>query len=87
MTLAELRRELAKVDHLPGDTIVILSKDAEGNGFSPLDEVDPSMYHAETEWSGEHYMTEEARQAQDRPNDYTKAPDDAVLAICLWPTN
>ncbi|MEV6676251.1 hypothetical protein AB0N09_05190 [Streptomyces erythrochromogenes] len=87
MTLAELRTALAELDHLPGDTIVALSKDSEGNGFSPLYEVDPSMYHAETEWSGERYMTEAARLAQDDPDDYAVAPDDAVLAVFLWPTN
>ncbi len=37
MTLAELRAALAKLDHLPDETKVILAKDAEGNGFSPLD--------------------------------------------------
>ncbi|MFF8617048.1 hypothetical protein [Streptomyces sp. NPDC015350] len=87
MTLAELRRELAKLDHLPEDTIVVLSNDAEGNGFSPLYEVDASMYRAQTEWSGEHYMTEAARQAQVNPDDYTKAPANVVPAICLWPTH
>lgn len=86
MTLAELRTAIAALDHLPGDTIVILAEDSEGNGFSPLDEVDQSMYRADTEWSGERYMTDAARQAQDVPDDYRKAPDDAVLAVCLWPT-
>ncbi|MGW3932922.1 hypothetical protein ACWECC_33235 [Streptomyces microflavus] len=87
MTLAELRTALAKLDHLSGEAIVVLAKDSEGNAFSPLDEVDPSMYQAETEWSGERYMTETARQAKDDPDDYAKAPDGAVLAIFLWPTN
>ncbi|MFD8902882.1 hypothetical protein [Streptomyces ardesiacus] len=87
MTLAELRRKLAELDRLPGDTIVILSKDAGGNGFSPLFEVDPSMYHAETEWSGERYMSEATRQAQADPNAYTKAPCHAVPALCLWPAH
>lgn len=87
MTLAELRTELAKLDHLPSDTIVIIAKDDGGNAFSPLYELDPSMYQAQTEWSGERYMTEAERQAQANPDDYTKAPADAVPAICLWPTN
>ncbi|MFI6278012.1 hypothetical protein [Streptomyces sp. NPDC050988] len=87
MTLAELRTAMAELGHLPGDTIVILAKDAGGNGFSPLYEVDPSMYRAENEWSGERYMTDAARQAQKVPDAYSKAPDDAVLAVCLWPTH
>lgn len=87
MTLDELRAELAKLDHLPGDTIVILAKDGEGNSFSPLAEAENAMYYAETTWSGEHYLTEADRQAQDDPDDYSEAPDDAVPAVFLWPTN
>lgn len=87
MTLDELRATLAELDHLPGDTPVIMSKDAEGNGFSPLVEVDPGMYLAETTYSGEHYMTEEQRQATDDPDEYGKAPEESVRAVFLWPTN
>ena len=32
-------------------------------------------------------MTEEDRQAEDDPDDYAEAPDDAVRAVFLWPTN
>lgn len=87
MTLDDLRAELAKLDHLPGDTPVILAKDAEGNGHSPLVEVEHAMYYAETTWSGERYMTDADRQAQDTPDDYSQAPDNAVNAVFLWPTN
>ncbi|MFI5867172.1 hypothetical protein [Streptomyces sp. NPDC051546] len=87
MTLADLRTAIAEFAHLPEDTIVVLAKDSEGNDYSPLDGLDHSMYHAATQWSGARYMTETARQAQRDPDDYTKAPDDAVLAVFLWPTN
>jgi hypothetical protein len=87
MTLAELRTALAALNHLPDDTLVVLAKDAEGNGFSPLVETEHAMYLAETTWSGEHYMTEEQRQAKDDPDEYSEAPDDAVPAVFLWPTN
>ncbi|MET8113801.1 hypothetical protein [Streptomyces prasinus] len=87
MTLDELRAELAKLDHLPGDTPVILAKDAEGNSHSPLTEVEHAMYLAETTWRGEHYMTEAARQTQADPDDYDEAPDGSVNAVFLWPTN
>lgn len=87
MNLADLRRQLAALDHLPDETPVILAKDAEGNGFSPLTEAETGMYAAETTWSGEHYLTEEQRLAKDEPEDWFEAPDDAVLAVFLWPTN
>ncbi len=86
MTLAELRAQLAALD-LPDDTLVVLSKDGEGNGFSPAVEAEHAMYLADTTWSGERYITETDRQAQDDPDDYSQAPDDAVPAVFLWPTN
>ncbi|MFC9036828.1 hypothetical protein [[Kitasatospora] papulosa] len=87
MTLAELRTQLAQYTDLPGDTIVVLAKDAEGNSFSPLADISPAMYLAESTYSGEHYMTEEQRQAMDDPDEYGEAPDGSVRAVFLWPTN
>jgi len=86
MTLAELRSQLDALN-LPDDTIVILAKDAEGNTFSPLVETEHAMYLADTTWSGEHYLTEQSRLAEEQPDDWDPAPDDAVPAIFLWPTN
>ena len=83
MTLDELRDAL----DVPGDTPVILAKDAEGNGFSPAVEADHAMYLADTTWSGERYLTDEARLAETDPDEWSEAPDDAVHAVFLWPTN
>ncbi|MFD0053031.1 hypothetical protein ACFVHR_04805 [Streptomyces sp. NPDC127168] len=87
MRLADLRAALSNLDHLPDDTLVVLAKDAEGNGFSPLVEVEHAMYRAETTWSGERYLTEEQRLAEAEPDDWSEAPDDAVPAVFLWPVN
>jgi hypothetical protein len=86
MTLDELRKQLDALD-MPGGTPVILSKDAEGNGFSPAVEAEVAMYAAETTWSGERYMAEADRQATGIPDEYDEAPADAVRAVFLWPTN
>jgi hypothetical protein len=86
MTLDELRAELAELD-LPGDTIVVLSEDGEGNGFSPLAEVETAMYSADSTYSGEHYLTEEQVAADPEYGEDDLAPDDAVPAVFLWPTN
>lgn len=68
MTLAEFRKAL---DGFPDDFRVILSKDAEGNGFSPLSQVDgPMTYEEESSWSGEVY--------EDHDNDN---------CVVLWPVN
>lgn len=86
MTLAELRAQLDALN-LPDDTLVVLAKDGEGNGFSPAVEAEHAMYLAESGWSGERYLTDADRQAQDDADEYDEAPDDAVPAVFLWPTN
>lgn len=71
MTVGQLRARLAGYhDDLP----IVMSKDAEGNGYSPLEDVEATLYVAHTTWSGECY-----------PDWY--APDNAVDAVCLWPGN
>ena len=87
LTLDDLRTQLEALDHLPGTTPVVLAKDGEGNGFSPLTEAEPAMYAADTTWSGERYLTEEQRQATGAPDEWSEAPDDAVAALFLWPVN
>jgi len=56
MKVAELIQELQKLDQTK---IVILQKDTEGNGFSPLEAVDEySVYDADSNWEGEVYSTD-----------------------------
>lgn len=51
MTVKELIEELLKIDL---DRIVILQKDSEGNGYSPLAGIDGNaVYNAETTYCGE----------------------------------
>lgn len=87
MTLDDLRTQLQALAHLSGDTLVVLAKDGEGNGFSPLAEAEPAMYAADTTWSGERYLTDEQRQATGEPDECSEPPDDAVPALFLWPVN
>lgn len=70
MTVEELRQALA-------DLPVVMSKDSEGNRFSPLAEAQPDAhYQADSDWSGEVV----------HPDDFDEYPD-AIPAVCLWPTN
>lgn len=59
MTVKDLIEALQKVDQT---RIVILQKDSEGNGYSPLSGIDDNaMYEAETTYSGEvriHHLTD-----------------------------
>lgn len=87
MDLTTLRAQLAGLDHLPGETIVVLAKDGEGNGYSPLAEVEDAMYDADSTYSGQRYMTDAVYTALDDPDDYSQAPESAVPAVFLWPTN
>jgi len=77
----------------PRDRRVILRKDAEGNGHSPLAEAWESMYVADSTWSGQTYVTPEdlaAVMAGPNPNGWSEedgAPDDAERVIVLGPVN
>jgi len=56
MTVKDLIKQLKK---LPQDSIVILQKDAEGNGYSPLSYACPdAVYQTDSIWSGQVYSTE-----------------------------
>ena len=50
MTVKELIIQLQKLDQ---KSLVVLSKDEEGNGFSPLADVDTGKYEADSTWGGE----------------------------------
>lgn len=56
MNVGELREFLCK--H-PDDMPVILEKDAEGNGYSPLHDAREGMYITESTWSGWVCLTDE----------------------------
>lgn len=68
VTVQELIEELKKMDP---EAIVIMSKDAEGNNFSPLYATsDKYFYQADTTYSGSISKTKEGKKA-----------------FVLWPTN
>jgi hypothetical protein len=84
MKVKELIKELQEVD---GDRIVIIQKDAEGNGYSPLTMIDDeSTYLADSTWSGE--VGIEKLTQEDRNNGYSE--DDVIggiPALILVPVN
>lgn len=82
LTVGELIEALKGEDPA---TPVILQKDSEGNGFSPLAGSDPALYAAETDWMGEVYDLP-GEDGPD-PDDEDAAPDDAVRCLVLYPTN
>ena len=69
----------------PRDRKIIMARDAEGNGYSPLAGIEEGMYSATSTWSGEIYGTPEDVAAE--PGEWTPAPDDAERVIVLGPVN
>lgn len=87
MNVGELRAALAE---LPDEWPVILQKDAEGNGYSPLDCMGERMYEADSTWSGECYMTNEwieQHPGEGYSIEDDGAPEDAVRVLLLQPVN
>ena len=69
MTVKELKQE---IESLPDDMLVILQKDAEGNGYSPLSGTDTDViYIPDSTYSGDVY-------------DSNWTADDACLSESEW---
>lgn len=69
MTVKEL---IAELSELPPNALVVMSRDAEGNGYSPLSTLDTCHYTAETTWRGE-------------IDDDEDPHPDGINAVALWP--
>jgi hypothetical protein len=79
----------------PRDRKVVLEKDAEGNGYSPLASAGVSLYVADSTYSGEVYPTPEEVAVWVAAGSWTEADeagryepgDDAERVIVLGPVN
>jgi hypothetical protein len=84
MTVADLIKELQKHDP---KRLVVMSKDSEGNGYSPLSSVETAAYRADTTWSGEiglERLTPGLRKMGYSEEDVIQ---DGVPALVLGPVN
>ena len=82
MTIRQLK-EL--IEDLNDDVVVIMSKDGEGNAFSPLFDIDNScIYVAESTWSGEIYPKVVNGDSSDED---CYDGSDGHDCVVLWPTN
>lgn len=85
MNIKELKEAISE---LPDDMQVILQKDAEGNGYSPLEGADSdAVYIPECTWSGDVYSTvwtaEDACMDEDEWQQIKAKP----RALILYPVN
>lgn len=83
-TVGELRDKLR---HYRDDTPVIMSKDAEGNGHSPLSSVHAARYRAESSWSGDILDTEDEWSPEYTDDTYEDYARDSVPVVLLGPVN
>ena len=68
------------------ERIVVMAKDPEGNGYSPLCDIDTASYKAESTWCGEIGIEELTPELRKRG--YSE--EDVIggqKALVLWPTN
>ena len=77
-----MKQLIEKLKKMPQDSIVILRKDGEGNGHSPLSDLDAAIYRADSTWSGEVYPTD----ANEDDYGYTKQKGDRPCVL-LVPVN
>lgn len=87
MTVRELIELLSKCNP---DDIVILSKDAEGNGFSPLSNIEEEMYTPDTSYSGEislRALTPELEERGFTEDEVGNSKNGAINCVTLYPTN
>lgn len=92
MTISELIN-LLQVEGIKNgfDQEVILSKDSEGNGYSPLSDFSYGVYYPETTFSGEFYphdwnWEDCGFDSQEDYDDFLRGHD-SVKAIILSPIN
>lgn len=85
MKVVELIKLLSS---MPADAEVIVQKDAEGNGYSPLEGADENcVYIAETTWYGEVYdITVTAEEMDMDETEWSKIVN-RPRCVVLFPTN
>lgn len=76
MTVKELIDELLK---LPQNVIVVLQKDSEGNGYSPVAGSEAAVYDADNDWSGSVYSDEDVADGD--------APEGCPSCVVIFPRN
>ncbi|MFE6020777.1 hypothetical protein ACFQ6O_29895 [Streptomyces sp. NPDC056441] len=87
LTLDVLRRLVGNDwSRLPGRTLVVLSRDTEGNAYSPFSTYSHARYSPVYELTGEAYPLESELAADAELRDlYGQIPDNAVAALVLYP--
>ena len=80
---------IKQLQNLPEDMDIILQKDSEGNGYSPLEGLDSdAIYIPETTWSGEVYTTNwDAEDANMEEKEWEELKKNNKKCCVLYPIN
>lgn len=84
MTIEQLIKQLQKIKNK--NRLVVMSKDGEGNGYSPLNYIEECAYEEDTPWSGSIGL--EKLSKKDIADGYSE--EDVIkdgAAVCLQPIN
>lgn len=84
-----VRELIFRLQQCDPDDLVVLSADAEGNTYSPLEDASTQMYVAESTWRGdifERTLTPKMEAEGYSEDDLTDDPS-AVPCVTLWPRN
>ena len=84
----KVRELIAALQGVDPDAEVILQKDAEGNGYSPLYGADTdSVYVAETTWMGQAYHADSTAEDNGLEDDEWEALKAGPRCVVLHPVN
>jgi hypothetical protein len=84
MKVKELKQLL---DNFNDDDLVVMSKDSEGNNYSPLCDIWEGSYKAESSWSGEVGLRELTKEDIEVGYSEEDILEDGENAIILCPIN
>jgi hypothetical protein len=87
MTVAELIAQLSELDP---NALVIQSRDAEGNGYSPSSDLATGFYRPYSTYSGEFHQPlddDDRASGNYSAEDEYEPQDGDVATVCIWPTN
>ena len=89
MKLKQLKKQINEISTAMDDVEVVLQKDGEGNGYSPLSGVDDNAFYAEeNSWSG--YVLSgrwSAKDANMTDSEWEEFKKTTPKCIVLLPTN
>ena len=84
MTVLELINFLSKLDP---NRIIVISKDGEGNSYSPLANFSTAAYKADTTWSGEIGLEELPDDLKALGYSEADLVTNGTPCVVLWPAN